>query len=116
LCSRAHRHRQSNLLPKRYPQLAAPDAKHTATGFDNRVISTNRCERNHGYLKSRLRPMRGLNSLDCAKQLLPTLDAMQLIERGFVAASCLGLPHAGGRSYVRTRHVAGMVNRLGQGV
>src|SRR5712691_2782702 len=30
----------------------APDARHTATGFYNRVISTNRCERNHGYLKS----------------------------------------------------------------
>jgi len=94
----------------------APDAKHTATGFYNRVISTNRCERNHGYLKSRLRPMRGLKSLDCAKRLLPTLDAMQLIERGFVAASCTGLPHAGGRSYVRARHVAGIVNRLVQGV
>jgi hypothetical protein len=25
----------------------APGAKHTATGFYNRVISTNRCERNH---------------------------------------------------------------------
>jgi transposase-like protein len=94
----------------------APDAKHTATGFYNRVISTNRCERNHGYLKSRLRPMRGLKSLDCAKRLLPTLDAMQLIERGFVAASCTVLPHAGGRSYVRARHVAGIINRLGQGV
>src|SRR3979411_886470 len=34
----------------------APDAKHTATGFYNLVISTNRCERNHGYVKSRLRP------------------------------------------------------------
>jgi putative transposase len=26
----------------------APSAKHTATGFYNLVISTNRCERNHG--------------------------------------------------------------------
>ena len=26
----------------------APDATHTATGFSNPVISTNRCERNHG--------------------------------------------------------------------
>src|SRR5216684_3004096 len=62
----------------------APDAKHTATGFYNRVISTNRCERNHGYLKSRLRPMRGLKSVDCAKRLFRALDVMQLIERGFV--------------------------------
>jgi transposase-like protein len=35
----------------------APGAKHTATGFYNLVISTNRCERNHGYVKSRVRPM-----------------------------------------------------------
>ena len=27
---------------------SAPGAKHTATGFYNLVISTNRCERNHG--------------------------------------------------------------------
>jgi putative transposase len=31
----------------------APGAKHTATGFYNLVTSTNRCERNHGYVKSR---------------------------------------------------------------
>jgi hypothetical protein len=92
------------------------DAKHTATGFYNRVISTNRCERNHGYLKSRLRPMRGLKSVDCAKHLFPALDAMQLIERGFVAASYAGLPHTGGRSYVRARHVARIVHQLGQRV
>jgi hypothetical protein len=36
----------------------APDARHTAPGFYNLVISTNRCERNHGYVKSRIRPMR----------------------------------------------------------
>src|SRR6266571_7975957 len=66
----------------------APDAKHTATGFYNRVISTNRCERNHGYVKSRLRPMRGLKSVDCAKHLFRALHAMQLIERGFVRVPC----------------------------
>jgi transposase-like protein len=27
----------------------APEAKHLATGFYNRVLSPNRCERNHGY-------------------------------------------------------------------
>jgi transposase-like protein len=94
----------------------APGAKHTATGFYNRVISTNRCERNHGYVKSRLRPMRGLKSVDCAIHLFAALDAMQLIERGFVAASCTGLRHAGGRSYVRACHVAGIVNQLGRRV
>ena len=62
----------------------AADAKHTATGFYNRVISTNRCERNHGYVKSRLRPMRGLKSFDCATRLFPALDALQLVERDFV--------------------------------
>jgi hypothetical protein len=67
----------------------APDSKHTATGFCNRVISTNRCERSHGYVKSRLRPMRGLKSFDCAKRLLPSLDALQLIERGFVVCRVL---------------------------
>ena len=94
----------------------APEARHTATGFYNRVISTNRCERNHGYLKSRLRPMRGLKSFDCAKRLFSALDAMQLIERGFLAASCTGLPHAGGRSYVCARNMADVVAQLGQGV
>jgi transposase, IS6 family len=44
----------------------APGAKHTATGCYNLVISTNRCERNHGYVKSRVRPMRGLKSFKCA--------------------------------------------------
>jgi IS6 family transposase len=46
----------------------APNAKHTATGFYNPVISTNRCERNHGYMKARLGPMRGLKSFDCAER------------------------------------------------
>src|SRR4030088_3108080 len=92
----------------------APDARHTATGFYNRVISTNRCERNHGYIKPRLRPMRGLKSFDCAKHLFRALDAMQLIERGFVASSCSWLPHGGGRSYLRARHIAGIVAWLGR--
>jgi transposase-like protein len=76
----------------------------------------NRCERNHGYLKSRLGPMRGLKSVDCVKYLFPALDAMQLIERGFVAGSCTGLPRVGGRSYMRARNIADVVAQLGQGV
>jgi hypothetical protein len=44
------------------------------------------------------------------------LDALQLIERGFVALPCTGVPLAGGRSYVHARHVAGIVNRLGHDV
>ena len=94
----------------------APDSKHTATGFYNRVISTNRCERSHGYLKSRLRPMRGLKSLDCAKRLFSAFDALQLIERGFVTASCAGPPHGCGQSYLRACRVAGIVNQLGHRV
>jgi transposase-like protein len=92
----------------------APDAKHTATGFYNRVISTNRCERNHGYLKSRLRPMRCLKSVASAKRLLPALDALQLIERDFVRVPPVGAPCIGGRSYVRARQIAMVVNRLGR--
>lgn len=41
----------------------APSARHAATGFSNLVISTERGERNHGNVQSRLRPMRGLKSL-----------------------------------------------------
>jgi len=94
----------------------SPGARHTATGFYNRVISTNRCERNHGYVKSRLRAMRGLKSAACARRLFPALDALHLIERGSVPGLCTGPLHVGGRSYVHARHVADMVNRLGQHV
>ena len=92
----------------------APGAKHTATGFYNLVISTNRCERNHGYVKSRLRPMRGLKSFACATRLFPALDALQLVERDFVRVASIGAPCAGGRSYVRARRIAGIITRLGQ--
>jgi IS6 family transposase len=57
----------------------APCAKHTATGFYNLVISTNRCERNHSYMKSRIHPMRGLKSFACAMRLFPALDAVQRV-------------------------------------
>ena len=67
--------------------MRAPGARHTATGFYNLVISTNRCERNHGYVKSRLRPMRGLKSFACATRLFPALDAVQLVER-VIMQSC----------------------------
>ncbi len=92
----------------------APGAKHTATGFYNLVISTNRCERNHGYVKSRLRPMRGLKSFDCAARLFPALDAMQLVERDFVRVPPVGVPCSGGRSYIRARSVAAVITRLGR--
>jgi hypothetical protein len=55
----------------------ARDAEHTATGFYNLVISTNRCQRNHGYVKSRIRPMRGLKRFAFAMRLFPALDALQ---------------------------------------
>jgi transposase-like protein len=92
----------------------APEAKHTATGFYNPVISTNRCERNHGYLKSRIRPMRGLKSFDCATRLSPALDALQLVERDFVRVPPVGTPCTGGRSYARARHVAEVIAQLGR--
>jgi hypothetical protein len=50
--------------------------------------------------QSRLRPVRGLKSVDPARHLFVALDAMQLIERGFIPRR-LGLLHAGGRSSVR---------------
>jgi len=54
---------------------------------------------------------RGLKSPDCARRLLPALDAFQLIEHGFVAATCSGLAHARVRSSVRACRVAGIVNQ-----
>jgi hypothetical protein len=60
--------------------------------------------------------MRGLKSVDCAKRLFRSLDAVQLIERGFVGIPCTGLPPAGGRSYMRARQVANIVAQLGRGV
>ena len=49
----------------------APGAKHTATGFYNLVISTNRCERNHGYVKSRIRPMRRFQECRLRQAFVP---------------------------------------------
>ena len=92
----------------------APGARHTATGFYNTVISTNRCERNHGYVKSRIRPMRGLKSFACATRLFPALDALQLVERDFVRVPPVGVPCTGGRSYVRAHRIAAVITRLGQ--
>lgn len=92
----------------------APGAKHTATGFYNPVISTNRCERNHGYVKSRIRPMRGLKSFDSAVRLFPVLDTLQLAERDFVRVQPVGAPCTGGRSYVHACRIATVITRLGQ--
>ena len=92
----------------------APGAKHTATGFYNLVISTNRCERNHGYVKSRFRPMRGLKSFKCATRLFPALDALQLVERDFVRVPPIGAPRTGGRSYMCVRRIAAVITCLGR--
>jgi transposase-like protein len=92
----------------------APGARHTATGFYNLVISTNRCERSHGYVKSRLRPMRGLKSFACATRLFPALDALQLVERDFLQVPPVAAACAGGRSYIRARHIASVITRLGR--
>jgi hypothetical protein len=78
------------------------------------VLATNRCERNHGYVKSRLRPMRGLKSFACATRLFPALDAVQLVERDFVWVLPVGGPCTGGRSYIRARHIAGVITRVGR--
>jgi hypothetical protein len=94
--------------------MPAPGAKYIATGFYNLVISTNRCERNHGYVKLRVRPMRGLESFACSMRLFPALDALQLVERDFVQVPPIGAPCTGGRSYVRARHIAAVIIRLGR--
>jgi transposase-like protein len=93
-----------------------PGVKHTATGFYNLVISTNRCARNHGSVNSRIRPMRGLKSFACATRLFPASDALQLVERDFVRMASVGAPCTGGHSYVRAHHIAGVVARLGRAV
>jgi transposase-like protein len=92
----------------------APDAKHTATGFYNPVISTNRCERNHGSVKSRLRPMRGLKSFASATRLFPVLDALQLVERDFVRVPPVNAPCTSGRSYIRALRIGSVIAHLGK--
>ena len=57
--------------------------------------------------------MRGLKSFACATRLFPALDGLQVVERDFVRVPPVGAPCTGGRSYVRARHIAGVINRLG---
>jgi len=66
------------------------------------------------YVKSRLRPMRGLKSFGCATRLLPALDALQLVERGFVRVPSTEAACTGGRSYVHARRIATIITRLGR--
>jgi hypothetical protein len=65
-------------------------------------------------VKSRIRPTRGLKSFACASRLFLVLDALQLVERDFVRVLPIGAPCDGGRSYVRARHIAAVITRLGQ--
>ena len=92
----------------------APGARQTATGVYNPVISTNRCERNHGYVQARIRPMRGLKNFVCASRLFSALDALQLVERDFVHVPPVAAACTGGRSYARACHIAGVLTRLSQ--
>jgi hypothetical protein len=78
------------------------------------VISTNRFERNHGYVKARIRSMRGLKSFECATRLFPTLDALQLLEHNFVRMPPIGATCAGGHRYMHARQIAALVNQLGR--
>jgi transposase-like protein len=113
-CTPAHVVTDKSVFYPSAIRTCAPGAKHTATGFYNLVISTNRCERSHGYVKSRIRPMRGLKSFAGATRLFPALDALQLVEGDFVWVPPIGAPCTGGRSYVRARHIAAVITRLGQ--
>jgi len=102
------------VLPGPDPDFANSIIRCRLPGFFNLVISANRCERSHGYVKSRIRPMRGLKSFACATRLFPALDALQLVERDFIRAPPIGVPCTGGGSYVRARHIASVITRLGQ--
>jgi len=81
-------------------------------------------EEANGYYDSytlawKLNPAVKLSTPEAETAFTETRDATErLIERGFVRVPCPGpgVPLAGGRSYVRARHVAGIVNRLGLGV
>ena len=113
--ARTRGHQQGRLCPS-VISACAPGARHTATGFHNPVISTNRCERNHDYVKLRIRPMRGLKSFACATRLFHVLDAVRLVEHDFVRVPPVGAPCAGRRSYVRARHIVAISTRLGRNV
>jgi hypothetical protein len=58
--------------------------------------------------------MRGLKSFECATRLFPTLDALQLVKRGFVHVPPVGAPRTGGRSFIHARHIASIITRLSQ--
>jgi hypothetical protein len=73
----------------------APGTRHTATGFYNLVISSNRCDRNHGYVKSRVRPIRGLKSFKCATRLFPALGALRVGGGDFVRVPPIAAPSTG---------------------
>jgi hypothetical protein len=95
--TRARGHRQGHVLSIGHPHVRTCCQTHRE-GLYNLVISTNRCERSHGYVKFRLRPMRGLKSFRCATRLFPALDALQLVEREFVRVPPIGTLCSGGRS------------------
>jgi hypothetical protein len=46
--------------------------------------------------------------------LFPALDALQLVERDVMRVPPIGAPGTGGRTYVRTRHIAAVIACLGQ--
>ena len=57
--------------------------------------------------------MRELKSFECATRLFSAMD-LQIVERDFVRVPPIGAPCTGGRSYVRARHVAAVISRLGR--
>ena len=75
-------------------------------------------ERIAGILADRGVDVSGRTILRWVQKLGPalflSLDALQLVERDLVRVPPMGVPCTGGRSYVRARHIAAIITRLGQ--
>jgi hypothetical protein len=55
-----------------------------------------------------------VGSVACASRMFPVLDALQLVKRDFVRVPLVGAACSGGLSYIRARHIATVITRLGQ--
>jgi transposase-like protein len=65
----------------------APEAKHRRTGLHRkRALTTKPVERSHIPVKDRLRPMRGLGSVETGQRLLEGVELAQAVRRGNVRA------------------------------
>jgi hypothetical protein len=110
--ARARGHRQGCVLPIGHPRARTGCQTHCGRVLPM-VISINRCERNRAYVKSPVRPMRGLKGFACADRLFPVIDAVQLVERDVVRVPPSGVPSTAGHRYAHARQIAAFINSLG---